>query len=194
MESILEGKGVKTLELSFRRTTQVIALLLLAAAFTQAVYTALLMSAFSGAALVQAERQRLAWSAITVAAILNVVQVGVGLTMFGPFFEAAGDIEALTPAARSVVAFSFMIYNAAKVLLALALIVIATAMLKAGSNLLGGAGAIIGAVALVSNAASMAAGRGVFGELPLAGASGVIATLVLAICIVTSKDAAGNRQ
>ncbi|MEM8940817.1 MAG: thiamine biosynthesis protein ThiC, partial [Pseudomonadota bacterium] len=100
-------------------------------------------------------------------------------------FEAAGEVEGLNPAARSVVAFSFMVYNAAKVLLALALMVFGLAALNAGGKLLGGAGALVGGVALLSNTASMAMGRDVFGELPLAGASGVLATVLLAVCLLT---------
>jgi hypothetical protein len=138
--------------------------------------------------MLQTDRHHLAWSAIAAAAVLNVVQVGVGLTMFGPFSEASREVEALVPAARSVVAFSFMVYNAAKMLLALALIVFGLARLSEGSRLLGGASALVGLVALVSNAASMAAGRHVFGDLPLAGASGVLATLLLALCLLTLSD------
>ncbi|GAB5415264.1 MAG: hypothetical protein Cons2KO_28670 [Congregibacter sp.] len=193
------------------RTAQITGLILLAAAITQAIYTALYMSeadvprqllwgtegflvvmlaAFAGSAMSQAISHHLAWSAITAAAILNVVQVGVGLTMFGPFFEASGEVEALTPAARSVVAFSFMVYNAAKILLALALIVFGFARLSEGSKLLGGACVAIGAVALVSNAVSMGAGRNVFGDLPLAGGSGVLATIMLAVCLLTLQEPA----
>ena len=197
------------MEFNFGRNAQITGILLLIAAVTQAIYTALyvseadvprqllwgtegilftLMAAFAGAALVQSKRHQLAWAAITAAAVLNVVQVGVGLTMFGPFFEAAGNVEGLTPAARSVVAFSFMVYNAAKVLLALALLVIGLEISGAGSALLGRASALVGLVALVSNSASMAAGRDVFGELPLAGGSGVIATILLGVCILTLRD------
>lgn len=192
------------MEFSFSRTAQATALLLLLAASTQAVYTALylsesavprqllwgtegllfvFMAAFAGSAMVQARRNHLAWAAITAAAVLNVVQVGVGLTMFGPFSAAAGEVEALTPAARSIVAFSFMVYNAAKVLLALALIVLGLAKLGGGAKVLGGLSVPVGIVALVSNAASMAAGRTVFGDLPLAGGSGVLATVLLAVCL-----------
>ena len=49
-------------------------------------------------------------------------------------------------------------------------------------------GALVGLVALVSNAASMAAGRDVFGELPLAGSSGVLATVLLALCLLALPD------
>ena len=198
------------MHLSFARTTQVTGLLLLLAAMTQAVYTGLsasgadvprqllwgaegilfvLTAAFAGSAASQAATLHLAWAAIAAAAVLNVVQVGVGLTMFGPFFEAAGEVEGLRPAARAVVAFSFMVYNAAKVLLALALIVVGAARLGEGGKLLGGLSLLAGAVALLSNMASMAAGRDVFGDLPLAGASGVVATVLLALCLLTLPSA-----
>lgn len=198
-----------SMEFTLQRTAQITGVLLLFAAGTQAVYTALyvseadvprqllwgteailfvLLAAFAGSGLVRVEQQHLAWAALTAAAVLNVVQVGVGLTMFGPFFEAAGDVEALTPAARAVVAFSFMVYNAAKVLLALALLSLGLARLSAGSTILGGLSALVGLVAMASNMASMAAGRNVFGELPLAGASGVVATVLLGICLITLQD------
>ena len=197
------------MELTFKRTAQITGLLLLFAALTQTIYTALyvseadvprrllwgaeglifvLLAAFAGSALAQAERLHLAWSAIAAAAALNVVQVGVGLTMFGPFFEAAGAVEGLTPAARSVVAFSFMVYNAAKVLLALALSVFGLARFSAGSQWLGGASVLVSLVALVSNIASMGAGRDVFGDLPLAGGSGVVATVLLAVCLLGAPN------
>lgn len=194
------------MDLTLKRTAQISGLILLIAAVTQAVYTALYLSeadvprqllwggegflfvmltAFAGSAMAQTDRHHLAWAAITAAAVLNVVQVGVGLTMFGPFSQASAAVEGLAPAARSVVAFSFMVYNAAKVLLALALIVLGMARLHAGSKLLGGASALAGLVAFASNAASMMAGRDVFGDLPLAGGSGVLATVLLALCLLT---------
>ena len=198
------------MEFTYARTAQITGILLLLAAITQSIYTALymaevnvprqllwgtegflfvLLAAFAGSALVQAGQHHLAWSAIAASAGLNVVQVGVGLTMFGPFFEVAGAAETMAPAARAVVAFSFMVYNAAKVLLALALIVFGLAKLNAASRALGGVSAAVGLVALVANTASMAMGRDVFGELPLAGASGVLATLLLAVCVLSlAKD------
>ena len=93
-------------------------------------------------------------------------------------------IEAAAPAASAIVAFSFMVYNAAKVLLALALIVIGLDRGKA----LGGLSALIGLVAFVSNTLSMALGRGFSGELPIAGGSGVLATILLAVCLFGLSD------
>ena len=199
------------MQLTIRQTAQITGIILLLLAVTQAIYTALyfseaevprqllwgtegflflMMAALAGSALVQVQEQQLAWSAITVAAVLNVVQVGVGLTMFEPFFDAADEVEGLAPAAGAIVAFSFMVYNAAKVLLALALIVFGLARQQGGSKLLGSASVVVGIVAFVSNTASMAAGRDVFGELPLAGGSGVIATVLLAVCLLSLPDTA----
>ncbi len=200
------------MEFTFKRTVQVVAFLLITAAVTQAIYTALylggvdaprqvlwgleglifvLLAAFAGSALVEAKRYTLGFSAIAFAAVLNVVQVGVGLTMFGPFRDAATQVEALAPAAGAIVAFSFMVYNAAKVLLGLAALVFGLAKLAQGSpvaRVLGGLTALVGVVAMIANALSMAAGREVLGELPLAGASGVAATVLLALCISSAIE------
>ncbi len=203
------------MEFTHRRTVQFVASLLILAAITQAVYTGFyiaresgmdvevprqflwgtegliftVLAAFAGAALVEAKRYTLGFSAIAMSAVLNVVQVGVGLTMFGPFREVAGTVEATAPAASAVVAFSFMVYNAAKILLGLAAVVFGMAKMNAGGKVIGGLTVAIGVIAAVTNAASMAAGRGVFGELPLAGGSGVLATLLLALCLMSvAKD------
>jgi hypothetical protein len=192
------------MEFTFKRTAQITAALLLIAAVTQAVYTALyvaeadvprqllwgsesvlfvLMAAFAGSAMVQTNKLHLGWAAIAMASVLNVVQVGIGLTQFGPFFEAAGNVEGLEPAAMSVVAYSFMVYNGAKALLALAAIVFGMAALNAGSKALGGVTALVGAVAFIANNLSMAMGRDFSGELPIAGGSGVLATILLALVL-----------
>ena len=195
------------MEFTLKRTVQVTAFLLLLAAVTQALYTALyiaeadvprqllwgleglifvLLAAFAGSALADSKRFSLGFSAIAASAVLNVVQVGVGLTMFGPFREAAGAVDGMAPAAGGVVAYSFMVYNAAKILLGLAAFVFGMANMNAGgggAKALGAITALVGLVAMVANAASMAMGRTVFGDLPLAGGSGVLATLLLALCL-----------
>jgi len=193
---------------TFARNASLTAYLLLVAAITQAVYTGLyvaeitpprqllwggegllfvLLSAFAGAALAQAKSLHVGWSAIFAAAVLNVVQVGVGLTMFGPFREVAEAAPETAPLAGSIVAFSFMVYNAAKVLLALAAIVFGLAKLNAGGKALGGLTVAIGAIAFISNTLSMALGRG-FTEIPVAGGSGVLATVLLAVCLFGVKE------
>ncbi|MEM7701428.1 MAG: thiamine biosynthesis protein ThiC [Pseudomonadota bacterium] len=191
------------MDFTFSRNASITATILLIAAVTQAAYTAMyvaeitpprqllwgaegllfaMMAAFAGAALAQAKSLHVGWSAIVGAAILNVVQVGVGLTMFGPFREVAEAAPETAPLAGSIVAFSFMVYNAAKVLLALAAIVFGLAKMNAGGKALGGLTVAIGAIAFISNTLSMALGRG-FTEIPVAGGSGVLATILLAVCL-----------
>ena len=197
------------MDLSFRRTVVIIALLLLLAAISQPIYTALyvsapefdrqflwgiegfifvLLAAFTGSALVLAKRYTLGFSAIAFSAVLNIVQVGVGLTQFGPFGAAGEANPELAGVAFSVVAFSFFGYNAAKILLGLAAIDFGAAKSKEGARGLGGLTVLAGLVAFVSNAAVMmftlvgtTIGR-------VAGASGVVATLLLALCLLSLKS------
>ena len=184
-----------------KQNIRMVSALLLFTALSQAIYTLLyvvakdvprlwlwgiegvvfvLLAAIAGAALVQAKNYSLGFSAIMVSAILNLIQVSIGLTQFGAFREAAQNIEGIAPAAGGVVAFSFFIYNGAKVLLGLSAIVFGTAVLQSGSKLLGRLTILVGAIALSANAIVMVMGR--IQAIP-SGASGVVATLFLAICV-----------
>ncbi|MEM8919271.1 MAG: thiamine biosynthesis protein ThiC [Pseudomonadota bacterium] len=199
------------MEFTQSRTVKTIAVLLLLAAISQPVYTALylgapevdrgflwglegllfvLLAAFAGSALVMAKRYTLGFSAIAFSAVLNVVQVGVGLTQFGPFRAAAETNADLGGVASSVVAFSFFGYNAAKILLGLAAMVFGMARMNEGSKALGGATALVGAVAFVANALVMMFGLQGFLPSPVAGASGVLATFLLALCLfrISNED------
>lgn len=192
------------MDLTQNQTVKVIAALLLLAAITQPIYTALylgapeidrqflwglealifvLLAAFAGSALVMTKRYSLGFSAIAASAVLNVMQVGVGLTQFGPFRAAAEADPSLDGVAFSVVAFSFFGYNAAKVLLALAAIVFGMAKMKAGGKALGGLTVLVGGIAFVANTLVMMFGLQGFLPPPVAGGSGVVATLLLAICL-----------
>lgn len=142
-----------------------------------------LLATFAGSALVMAKQYVVGFSAIAFSAVLNVVQVGVGLTQFGPFREAAEANPDLSGVAFSVVAFSFFGYNAAKILLGLAAIVFGMARLKAGGKFLGGLTALVGLIAFAANTLVMMFGLNGFLPSPVAGGSGVLATLLLAICL-----------
>jgi len=189
------------MEFSQKQTIQAVAMLLLLTVITQAAYTALyvgakdlprlwlwgveglvfvLLAALAGSALVQAKQFSLGFSAIFASAILNLVQVGIGLTQFGPFREVAQSVDGLAPAAGGVVALSFFIYNAAKVLLGLAALVFASAEIRNGSKALGVVTFALGSIAIAANAIVMAAGK--ISGIP-SGALGVVATLFLAICV-----------
>lgn len=189
---------------------RITAYLLLTLAVTQAVYTALyvagvsipkqffwglesllftVLAAFSGAALIQSKSEQVGWAAIAFSAPLNVVQVCIGLTMFGAFRQIAGQSEALQPLAGAVVALSFMIYYAAKVLLGLAALNFGMAQMNKGAKTLGGLTALVGAIAILANAVLLTFGRDSFLPSPVAGGSGVVATLLLAICLIrTSRE------
>lgn len=194
------------MQFNLKRNAQIVMALLLATVVTQAIFTVLfntgiagprpfiwglevilftVLAAFAGAALVQARNYHLGWSAIAFSAVLNVVQVSIGLKLFGPFGGLAQSNEAMGPLIGAIVAFSFLIYNAAKILLGLAALVFGMGKLNAGSKTLGGLTALAGVVALVANAALVIIGRDAFLPPPVAGATGVVATLLLALCLMT---------
>jgi hypothetical protein len=134
----------------------------------------------------------LGFSAIAFSAVLNVVQVGIGLTQFGPFREAARVNADLGGLASSVVTFSFFSYNAAKVLLAMAAVIFGMALLKRRANAikksLGGLTVAIGVIAFITNALVMMFGiQDFFVPRPLAGGTGVAATLLLALSLLSLK-------
>lgn len=192
------------MELTQSRTVKIIAVMLLIAAISQPIYTALyfqapevdrqflwglegllfvLMTAFAGSALVMAKRYTLGFSAIAFSAVFNVIQVGVGLTQFGPARDAIGVNAEFGTLASAIFAFSFFTYYAAKVLLGLAAVVFGMGKMGAGSKALGGVTALLGAVAFLANAVFLIIGRQGVEVSAIAGASGVLATLLLAICL-----------
>ena len=194
------------MEFTLKRNTQIITYLLIALVVTQAVFTVLyslgifcpgallwgfeavlfaLLAAFAGASLVQAKQHHLGWSAIAFSAVLNVIQVSIGLKLFGPFSGVAQDVPAIAPLNGAILAFSFLIYNAAKVLLGLAALVFGTAKKNSGSKALGGLTAAVGIVAILANTLVIVFGRDAFLPPPVAGASGVIATVLLALCLIS---------
>jgi len=197
------------MEFTHSRIIKITAILLLLAAISQPIYTVLyqyapdvnrkwlwglegllfvLLAAFAGAAMSDSKRYTLVFSAIAFSAVLNVIQVGVGLTQFGVFNEASKVVPELKSAGFSVVAFSFFGYNAAKILLGLAAVVIGLSKMGSGSKALGGITVLIGIVAFLANTGVMMFGlRNGFIPRPLAGASGVLATLLLAVCLFTNN-------
>lgn len=197
------------MELTQSKTVKIIAILLLLAAISQPIYTALylgapeidrqliwgieglifvVLAAFAGSALVMAKRYTLGFSAIAFSAALNVIQVGVGVTQFGPFREAATANPELAGAAYSVVAFSFFGYNAAKILLGLAAIVFGMAKMNQGGKLLGGLTVLFGAAAFATNSIIVVISRDGFLPSPVAGGTGVVATFLLALCLLSVAD------
>jgi len=130
-------------------------------------------------ALAQKSRLAPAWAAIAVGGVLNVVQVGMGLAMFGPLKDAG---EAMAPAYEAVVAGAFFLYFAGKWLFGLAAILVGAAMLR-GTGLAKAAGVLAilsGLAAMAVNLLGMATGMA---WIFPAGAAGTAATLLLAIAL-----------
>ncbi|AOF99386.1 MAG: hypothetical protein ACT6R2_17730 [Blastomonas fulva] len=130
-------------------------------------------------ALAQKSRLAPAWAAIAVSGVLNVVQVGMGLAMFGPLKDAG---EAMAPAYEAVVAGAFFLYFAGKWLFGLAAILVGAAMLR-GTGLAKAAGVLAilsGLAAMAVNLLGMATGMA---WIFPAGAAGTAATLLLAIAL-----------
>jgi hypothetical protein len=194
------------MEFTNKRTMLITALLLLVLAITQAIFTALysaevsfsrqfawglealvftVLVAFAGAAMVQAKNSQLGWSAIAFSAVLNIVQVSIGLTLFSSFGKVAGAVEGAQPLIGGVVALSFMIYYAAKVLLGLAAVVFGMTSIAKGGKAIGGLTALAGVVAIFANGILITFGRDGFLPSGVAGASGMIATLLLAVCLIS---------
>lgn len=193
--------------IAHHRTVRAVAILLLIACVTQSVYTALyvakldvprqilwgtegllfpLLAALAGAAMVRSQRLTLAFGAIAFAAVLNFLQVSVGLTLFFPFSDAAKADPALAPVAGAIVAFAFVIYNAAKLLLGFAALLVGLSRISAGSKLLGGATALVGGIAMLANGAALVGAGEIAGRI--AGGSGVLATLLLAVCLLGATE------
>ncbi|ATC86533.1 hypothetical protein [Pseudoalteromonas arctica] len=193
------------MEFTTKRTMLITASLLLVLAITQAIFTALysaeisfsrqyswgleavvftLLVAFAGSAMVQAKNSQLGWSAITFSAILNIVQVSIGLTLFSTFGKVSGAVEGAQPLISGVVSLSFMIYYAAKLLLGLAALVFGLSFIAKGGKAIGVLTALAGGVAILANAILIIFGRDGFMPSGVAGASGMIATLLLAICLI----------
>lgn len=199
------------MELTHVKTVKIIAVLLLLSAITQPIYTALYLGApdvlsrqaiwgfegllfvflvaFAGSALVMAKRYTLGFSAIAFSASFNVMQIGVGYTLFEPFGQAAKANAELGAVSLSIVVFAFLLYNAAKILLGLAAVVFGIAASNEGRKMLGGITTIAGAVAILANAIVLMLGiTGAFPS-PIAGGSGVVATLLLALCLLSLNKA-----
>lgn len=198
------------MQISERSAASAVALLLLLAAITQPIYTAffigapeidrrflwrvegllfILLACSAGAGLVLAKRYVLGFSAIAFAAVFKLLAVGLGLTQFFPF-NAAGEMNAdLSEVATSIVAFSFFCYNSANVLLGLAAIVFGLAKWAERGRAIGAITTVFGIIALTTNTVVMMFGFQGLLPSPVAGASGVVATVLLAVCLLgTIRD------
>jgi hypothetical protein len=120
------------------------------------------------------------WAALVVAGFINMVQSGIGLSMFLPATKAGADFA---PLMGTVVAGSFLFYFLAKAILGLAATLFGLSLFrkeKAIGRVIGLVSVIAGMVAIGMNIAAVRMG---LGAIPLAGASGTIATFFVGCAV-----------
>ena len=79
-----------------------------------------------------------------------------------------------------------MVYYAAKLLLGFSALIFGLAKIGEGAKALGGITALVGVVAMLPNAILIMFGREAFLPSAVAGGTGVLATLLLALCLLSS--------
>lgn len=187
-----------------RGASTMVAIALLATVATQLFYIAVVspaddallrkitwlteMAAFSlisvcALALVARGYMPLVWSAVALAGLVNILQVGIGLAQFGPAGEAT-DPKVFA----GVLAGAFFLYFHGKAMLGMAALGLGFGMWRSGTRL----GKLLAVLGIVSGLA--AAGLGLLGMADgmawvfPAGAAGTIATAVLAILVLARRE------
>lgn len=133
------------------------------------------------AALRRSDGSAVGWAGLAAFGLLNLGQVGIGLTMFGPLGDG-GDATATVMGA--VLGFAFFLYFAAKFALAVTAVLFGLTGIGASSIAVKSVSVLAigaGIFALVANGAAMALGREAW--ITYAGASGTVAALALAIML-----------
>jgi len=133
--------------------------------------------------LVRSVDMQLGWSALAVAGIINMIQSGIGLSMFLPASQAG---EQLAPLMGTVLAGSFLFYYLAKVVLGVAAVFFGLSLFRGGKvivRIVGLLSLISGVIAIALNVAAVRMG---LGAVPLAGASGAIATFFVGCALWVS--------
>ena len=188
------------MDFTARRSAQITAILLIVIVVTQVLYIGLSnagvdfsrtvvwtteavaflgISIFALAGLARGHAHPAVWGAVALGGILNVIQVGMGLAMFGPLSEAG---ETMAPAFQSILAGAFFLYFAGKFLFGFAAVALGLDAVKDASTVakvIGGLALLAGLAALATNLAAMAG----YDLMFQAGGAGTAATLLLALLI-----------
>ena len=134
---------------------------------------------------VRRARDAAIWSAIALAGVLNVVQVGMGLSMFGPAMEAS---EAVPQLFAAILAGAFFFYFLAKFLLGGAAIAFGLRALASGNGIarfVGGLASLAGLAAMGLSLLAMIDAKA--WTFP-AGAAGTAVTALLAAVLLVSAQ------
>ena len=130
--------------------------------------------------LIRTSKSQLIWSAIAMSGLINIIQAGIGLSMFLPATEAGEDFA---PLMETVLAGAFVFYFLAKVFIGFAAMACGLLIFRRGTVLFKVTGVLTGVSGLSALGLNIAAlPQGLALVLP-AGASGTIATLFLAITL-----------
>lgn len=136
--------------------------------------------------LVRSTEMQLGWAALFVAGLINMVQSGIGLSMFIPATNAGEDFA---PLMGTVLAGSFLFYNLAKAILGVAALVFGLQLFRTNKSVgrvIGLLSVIAGVIAIALNVAAVHLG---LGKVSLAGASGAIATFFAGVTLwLTVRD------
>tara|TARA_R110000824_G_scaffold30961_7_gene101222 strand:- start:1423 stop:1986 length:564 start_codon:yes stop_codon:yes gene_type:complete len=123
--------------------------------------------------LVRCSNMHWGWAALMVAGLTNMIQSGIGLSMFLPAAKAGADF---TPLMNMVLAGSFLFYNLAKAILGLAAFIFGLSLFrkdKTIDHVVGLVSVLVGVTAITLNIAAVHLG---LGSVPFSGASGAVAT------------------
>lgn len=189
------------MDFTARRSAQIVIVALFSVVITQIIYVALMsagadinrmiiwtteavlflaMSLFGLTLLVQSKSHRAVWTAIALGGIFNVIQVGMGLAMFGPLEEAG---EAMAPAFKAILAGAFFAFFVGKFLFGFAATLTGATLLRSGAGVakgVGGLAVLTGLAAMATNVGAMAVGMDM---VQSAGAAGTAATLFLGLAL-----------
>ena len=115
------------------------------------------------------------WAALVAAGLINIVQSGIGLSMFLPAAKAGPEFA---PLMGTLLAGSFLFYNLSKAIIGLAALLFGLSLFrndKSKVRVIGLISMVAGVIAIVLNIAAVRLG---LGSVPFSGASGAIATLL----------------
>ncbi len=124
--------------------------------------------------LVRSPAMQWGWAALVAAGLINIVQSGIGLSMFLPAAKAGPEFA---PLMGTLLAGSFLFYNLSKAIIGLAALLFGLSLFrneKTKVRVIGLISMIAGVIAIVLNIAAVRLG---LGSVPFSGASGAIATL-----------------
>ena len=121
------------------------------------------------------------WATLAVAGLINIIQVAIGLSMFGPAMEAADSAPALF---ATILAGAFFFYFVAKLLLGAAGVLLGLGAVRNGGALSKGIGAISILAGLGSAWLSLLAMVDTESWRFAAGAAGTAATALVGLLLI----------